>query len=234
MTLRPDTLMEFRDGKYVPMPLRGPETYDADLDGPELSPQMLEELAELEERRSTTSPSETIEAVLMKWEENYEASKPQRWKDQHRWQGRENEEMRLVRIMHPHSFMTSLRRAGVDARVEDDPYGRLWLNRWSRLGRVGISAWVKNEATGKREIQTVTTLQYPYGPEFSIMRFNQYNVPTEEKYRGWRTALLVLIQTDVITEREALKAFGPAEGEAAHFYRQQTQAQRRVKLGLQV
>ena len=217
------------------IPTRGPETFDADLDRPEYHhPGLLAQIDEMVKKHMTTSPQQTVEAALEKYEENYMAVKNQRWDGQRRWQGRENEEMRLVRIMHPHSVMRALRHGGVDARIDDDTRGRIWLNPFSRLGRVGVNAWVKDEQAQRRVVKTVTTLQYPYGPEFSIMRFNEYNVPTEEKYRGWRTALLALIVADVITEGEAERAFGPALGEAAHFYRIQLQTYRRIKLGLEV
>jgi len=216
-------------------PSHGPEHFDEEFDRPEYhDPKILAELDKLQRRKMTTSPAETVEAWLQKWEENYDASKPQQWKGQERWQGRENEDMRVVRIMHPHTFIHKLRRAGVDARIEDDRYGRLWLNDFSRKGRIGISAWMKDEAIGRKVVKTVTTLQYPCGPEYSVMRFNTYNVPTTEKYRGWRTALLTLILADVITEREADQAFGPAEGEAAHFYRQQAKGIRGMRLGLRI
>jgi hypothetical protein len=102
----------------------------------------------------------------------------------------------------------------------------LWLNPFVRLERIGVTTWVGREA------KTITTLQYPYGPEYSIMRFNHYNVPTNERYRGWRTALLALIVAGVLTENEADRAFGPAVGEASIFYRQQLQHERTVRMGL--
>jgi hypothetical protein len=94
-------------------------------------------------------------------------------------------------------------------------------------GRVGLNAWVKPELGTKAEhlgvwvMKTVTSLQDPLGPEWSVMRFNEYNVPTAEKYRGWRTALLALIIAGVLTEEQAHEAFGRPHGIASEFYRQQ-------------
>ena len=176
--------------------------------------------------RRLTSPNELIDRMLAEYELNYYAAAPQRWTGQERWQGRENEEMRLVNIMHPYKFMRKLRAAGVDARESESPNARLWLNPWSRLGRIGVNAWLGCEA------KTITTLQYPYGPEYSLMRFNDYNVPTNERYRGWRTALLALIVAGVLTEGEADRAFGPAVGAASVFYRQQLQNERIIRMGL--
>lgn len=182
------------------------------------------------------SPDWTVESALEQFEKNLndERTKAQRWQGQERWQGRENEAMRLVKIIHPHTFIDMLARAGIaatrDADVERSPRNsRIWLNdfiakmeirpgEWVSSGRVGVNAWVYEPSEGKRIVKHITTLQYPFGPEYSIMNFNKLNVPTQEKYRGWRTALLALIVKDVITEEEALRAFGPAIGPAAEFY----------------
>lgn len=220
-----------------------------------------------------------IEEALRQHEKSLadERTKRQQWAGQERWQGKENEEMRLVHIMHAHTFIDKLQRAGLDA-VRDDPFeyfrdhapcnvcghrravhtklndiermllvaqngkapcdswqpdwrgqrpnALVWLNSFSVAGRVGVNAWVKGEP------KTVTTLQYPYSPEYSIMRFNEWNVPTAEKYRGWRTALLTLIVSEVLTEEEAERAFGPALGPAGAFYREQLFNHRSLRYGL--
>jgi hypothetical protein len=216
-------------------PSLGPaDDWDKEMDVPDpKDPAMLAELDRLAHSKLEKSPEQNVEWMLAQYERNVAASKPQRWQGQERWQGRENEEMRLVRIMHPNRFIELLRRGGVDARIREERHGRLWLNDFTKHGRVGVTAWVKDRE-GKREVKTVTTLQDPCGPEYSIMRFNEYNVPTNEKYRGWRTALLTLILTGVVTEEEAERSFGPAIGEAACFYREQLKGIRRMRMGLQI
>lgn len=186
-----------------------------------------------------------VEEALRQWERNTAAVKDYRWHGQERWQGRENEEMRLVRILHPHTIMARLRRAGVEARIDESKQARIWLNSWSKLGRVGVNAWIAppegldlssvaaEHRNGQRIAQTITTLQYPYGPEYSIMRFDAHNLPTAEKYRGWRTALLALIVANVLTEAEVERAFGPAIGPAGEFYREQLYYHRRIVLGIE-
>jgi hypothetical protein len=208
-----------------------PETsYDEELDSPLYHDKKI--VADMLEMRRNTirSSNQNIEEALRQYElsYNHEGTRRQRWAGQKRWMGKENEEMRLVRIMHPYKFLERLRRAGVDARPEEHKHARIWLNPWSKVGRIGVNARIFGE------VRTMTTLQYPYGPEYTIMAFNQYDVPTEERYRGWRTALLVLIVAEVITEEEALKAFGPAIGPASEFYHEQLHINRRVKMGLQL
>lgn len=218
-----------RDKIYAAM--AKPEVdYDEELDSPLYHDKKI--VADMLEMRRNyiRSSNQNIEEALRQYElsYNHESTRRQRWAGQRRWMGKEAEEMRLVRIMHPYKFLAMLRRAGVDARPDEHKNARLWLNSWSKVGRIGLNARVLGE------VKTVTTVQYPYGPEYSIMAFNQYDVPTEERYRGWRTALLVLIVAQVITEEEAEKAFGPAVGPASEFYREQLQINRRVKMGLQI
>lgn len=68
----------------------------------------------------------------------------------------------------------------------------------------------------------VGTLQSPNNTEWMVMAFDEFGVPTIAKYIGWRTALLSMIRLDVITEKEAHKAF-PLKGgtDASEWYMQQ-------------
>ena len=195
------------------------------------------------------SCQELIEAEAKAYAENYIAAAGQRWKGQERWMGKENEEMRLVNILHPHAVFQKLIDAGVNCSVEPaidwvwdiDPKtgltipvqrtrsaARFWLHDVVILDRVGISAWVWKD--GERVAQYSTYLQYPRGPEWSLMRFDDYDVPKDEKYRGWRTALLKMMQDGIITEEEVNKAFGkPVVNEASEFYYEQVAEMHRTR-----
>lgn len=228
------------------------KSYDEEMT-PVYDEQMKREMAEL--RYASKTSEEAVEEMMRRYEENYtnEDTKKQRWSGQERWQGKENEAMRRGQVLHVFEFMEKLRRAGVDARIDsptqlvwtENDEGRLvsfvtptissariWLNHGINGGRVGVNAWVKDDETGRKVQTTITSLQYPYSQEWSVMRFDKYDVPTKEKYRGWRTALLVLIIAGVITEREAEKAFGKAHGVVAEFYNMQLQVNRNVRAGL--
>jgi hypothetical protein len=61
----------------------------------------------------------------------------------------------------------------------------------------------------------VTWIQIPAMIEYSVMRFDGHGVATSEKYRGWRTVLLKLIQDGLLTERQANWVFGEPRGPAA-------------------
>jgi hypothetical protein len=171
------------------------------------------------------------------------------------------EKARMVRILHPNAVMARLRAAGVDARTEQHPNARLWLNDWTCHGMVGVNAWVQPQEmdedgyllgisqassqaqkdlltenflaarAGRRVRKTLTSLQDPYGPEWSVMRFDEHGAATKEKYRGWRTAMLVLIVAEVLTEAEVDRAFGRPAGEAGAWYRQQLKTWRQIRLG---
>jgi hypothetical protein len=96
----------------------------------------------------------------------------------------------------------------------------------THAGRVGVSAWVRED--GRRVAKCITSLQWERGPEWSLMHFDNFDVPICERYRGWRTALLQLITQDVITEAEAEAAFGVVEAsEASELYLSTLQAHRR-------
>jgi hypothetical protein len=179
------------------------------------------------------SATQDLETLQMQFEQNVAMKKKERWAGQERWQGRENEEARLVNYLHPNAFMRRLQRAGVDARVEYNEHARLWLNNNSRLGRLGVTAWFRNEETERLSVRTISTLQDGVGPEWSLMYFDRYDVPTAERYRGWRTTLLHLIIANVITEEEADRAFGkPATGEVSEHYREVLQNNRARRMGV--
>lgn len=205
---------------------RATTTYDEDLAIPERDLEYYNSLP-VNERTPTT---EEIEGLEQQFEFNYATSKAYRWPDQKSYMGQENEDRRMVNIMHPHKFFRQLQRAGVDARIEaasfnvwipDDETGklipvtrersegRLWLADVAVRGRIGVSAWVIDKKTKTRVRRQVTQLQYPYGPEWSLLHFDQFDVPIAWKYIGWRNAVKHLVLQEVITEAEAIKAFGP-------------------------
>jgi hypothetical protein len=221
--------------------------------------ELLQQRAYLEqiERRPELWVEETLELHAA----NEARARAQRLDGQERWEGKERQDARMVNILHPNGVLRKLRAAGVDARNSESPHARIWLNDWTCGGLVGVNAWVRPQEmddegylvahqsatsqaqrdlvidnflacrAGRKVRKTLTSLQEPYGPEWSIMRFNDYGVATKERYRGWRTAMLVLIVAEVLTAEEVDAAFGPPIGEAGAWYRSQLQAWRQIKLG---
>lgn len=211
-------------------------------------PRVQEALAKLEQQVSDRTNHEYIEKAEMLHEMNAQSRAGFKWGGQARWQGRENEEMRLVNIMSPKRFIEKLQAAGISAAIEPTIATELdWnpntyaieprqversealicLGRGVVRGIVGLYAWVDGKYT------YVNKLQVPCGPEWTLMRFDEYDVPTNERFHGWRTAVLALIQRRVITEQQAEKAFGKVvENEASSFYREQLQQFRREQIGV--
>lgn len=73
----------------------------------------------------------------------------------------------------------------------------------------------------KDEPLVVATLQWPYATEWMMMNFDQFGVPTTARHIGWRTALLTMIRSGIITEKQAHRAFPVGSGPAASWYKEQ-------------
>ena len=190
--------------------------------------------------------TEYLEKAEQLHELNTHMASGDQWAGQGRWQGKTNREMRLVNLLTPKEFIDKLLAAKINAAhvpiVETDykaddngilrlceterTSGRICLGRKLVRGCVGVFANVRGQHT------YINKLQYPVGAEWTVMRFDEYNVPTNEEFHGWRSAVLSLIVQGVITEREAEKAFGKVvENPASLFYRQQLADYRNGKEG---
>jgi hypothetical protein len=67
----------------------------------------------------------------------------------------------------------------------------------------------------------VATLQWPFGTEWMVMKFDEFGVPRTPRFIGWRTALLALVRNGAITVAEAHRAFPVGTGVQASWYKQQ-------------
>jgi hypothetical protein len=168
---------------------------------------VLEQRAHLE--RIELRPAAWVEESLELFELNCEKARSQHLPGQVHWGGTDEceqeriEKARMVHILHPNAVMARLRAAGVDARTEQHPNARIWLNDWTCHGMVGVNAWVQPQEmdeegyllgisqassqaqkdlltenflaarAGRRVRKTLTSLQDPYGPEWSVMRFER-------------------------------------------------------------
>lgn len=194
-------------------------------------PRVQEALARLErEKNEAKTPAEMLEKAQMLHEMNERAAQKNCWDGQGRWMGKDNIDMRLVNVLSPQQWLKRL-----EAVIGE---GRVYINRFAVLKRVAVLVpnTVANQALillpGHLSLGpesdglntpflAVATLQWPCGPEWMVMRFNEYGEPTTAKYLGWRTALLCLIEKKVITEKEAHLAFPLGSGPAGEWYRQQ-------------
>lgn len=196
-------------------------------------PRVQEAIARMErEKVEAKNPQEMLEKAQMVFEMNEAMSKPNQWDGQGRWMGAENEAMRMGLVLTPFQFMERLTRVIGEQRVR--------LNRFAVMNRVALLAPERGERpliilpgmpepAKQGELVQIGTLQWPASTEWMIMRFDEYGVPTTAKYLGWRTALLSMIQLEVITEKEAHKAFPLGSGPAGDWYREQLQMLRNRK-----
>jgi hypothetical protein len=201
-------------------------------------PRVQEALARLEREKTDASNSqEFVEKLQQQHELNEMAAQADKWDGQGRWIGADNEKMRYGEILSPLAFMQRLTKV--------IGYTRVTLGRFAVLSRVALlapqpteneSRIITMESIAKARSKElyegkaqVGTLQYPLGTEWMIMRFDEYGVPLEAKFLGWRTALLSMILCGVITEKEAHKAFPLGSGPAGDWYRKQLQLQRNSK-----
>lgn len=215
---------EIRTGQFVPN-LEETEYFDC---GPTQllaqHPRVQEALARLElEKRDSKNSQEQLEKTQMLYELNERLSAANQWDGQGRWLGKENEEMRYGLILTPFQFMDRLEKVIGEKRIFLSPYAvmkRVAIKAPSRESkRLIILPGVPEPP--KDGLVQVGTLQYPCSTEWMIMRFDEYGVPTTAKYLGWRTALLSMIQLEVISEKEAHKAFPLGTGPASSWYREQ-------------
>ena len=215
---------EIRTGQFVPS-LEGTEYFDC---GPTQllaqHPRVQEALARMElEKRDAKTSQEQLEKTQMLYELNERQSAANQWDGQGRWLGKENEEMRYGLILTPFQFMDRLEKVIGEKRIFLSPYAvmkRVAIKAPSREPkRLIILPGVPEPP--KDGLVQVGTLQYPCSTEWMIMRFDEYGVPTTAKYLGWRTALLSMIQLEVISEKEAHKAFPLGTGPALSWYREQ-------------
>jgi hypothetical protein len=235
-------LTEIREGKFVPVVSKksfdpmADDFFRTGTDLLEQHPRVKEALATLQTQVVDRTNAEYLEKAQQLHELNVMASREFRWEGQERWQGKDNEAMRTVNILTPVQFIEKLQAAGISAEMEPqlkpeqhfDENGvlqrydveasnaKICLGRAVYRGVVALRAWVKGEFI------RVDKLQVPCGPEWTVVRFDEYNVPQEEKYHGWRTAVLALIIRGVITEAEAERAFGRVvENPASALYREE-------------
>ena len=115
-----DIALRAEFGKAEDWQETGPEHFQATRDSLSLAdhPAVKEAMARLESERDNARHSqEYLEKSQMLWELNERASRQNRWDGQQRWQGDENEEMRIGLILTPFQFLERLERVIGKGRV---------------------------------------------------------------------------------------------------------------------
>jgi len=180
------------------------ESYDSELGGPKMSPELAAEVAEYAQKRYQDAPisAETQEVLAEQKEINQEIAKEYQWLNPEDYA---DIEARIGKVMTHSQFITKLRSAGVTCfyRQHPHPDKATLLYMKDGLGEPEIACWA----------------QIGQMPELSIMNFDQHGVPLAERRRGWRTCLLQIILKGILTEEKANQVFGkPRQDQAFNKY----------------
>lgn len=117
--------------------------------------------------------------------------------------------------MHVSELMAGIRKLGVNPKLADKGYG----------GMVGLDIDVPTERGSKR--QYVCGVPAGFMPEYSKIRLGEHGEVKNEKYRGWRTVLLRLLEIGATTEAKLAKVFGDPTPFGSGPYLRQVQALRK-------
>jgi hypothetical protein len=157
-----------------------------------------------------TSPKlSTEEHLENQREKNYRAASKQRWSNQEDY---ENEEARWGYVMDSSEVLRKIfKLIPHDLFITD---GRI----------IGDLALYRVYGSPQPDLDGRTFRYLFYIPQSRLPEFSQYefdhrDVPIREKRRGWRTVLLRLIKTGLVTEEQVEEEFGPALGEASTVWR---------------
>jgi hypothetical protein len=101
------------------------------------------------------------------------------------------------RVLHVADLLVKLQSIRGDFFLAEDAY----------LGLRGLGYLQNNVPT-----YCGVALQDGWSPEWSQLRTDAHGNPTKERFRGWRTVLLVLIQKFIITEDQCDATFGKPSG----------------------
>jgi hypothetical protein len=194
------------------MPRTFTDTYDAEFETPEdRDPELMAAVDQYAKSPRVDSADSQLKEKLAQLREESDAENIKfRWDKQSELA---DEAARMGRILHYQEFIRLLRRA-IPARYNNAGAG----------GFVGLNVLVPTYGGG--EWVYAGGVQFGYMPEYSVMRFDDHDVPTNEKFRGWRTVLARLVIHGYITEEQAEEIFGAPTGYVSWRYRQQLHAYR--------
>jgi hypothetical protein len=186
------------------------DSYDSELSGPKMSPELAAQVAAYSEQRYKDAPvsSQSQEILAENQEINEDIAKQYQWLKPGDYA---DIEARFGRVMSHAEFITLLRKAGVSCYYKQHPHADKLTLLW--------------QPNGLDQLEVACWAQYGQMPELSLMNFDQYGAPLAERRRGWRTCLLQMILKGIITEEKANEIFGkPRPDKAFDKYNSMLQA----------
>ena len=170
-----------------------------------IDPKLEEEIKQYSERRHEKSSSQNEEEFCKQKEINDEISKQYQWLNPEEYK---EIEPRIGKIITHADLINTLRSAGV----------RCWYVEHPHIDKLTL---LVSDYWAKEMPKVACWVPFGYMPELSVSRFDEHGIPTNEKYRGWRTCLMQLLLHKCITEEQITKYFPPPKYiKAFHKYNQ--------------
>jgi hypothetical protein len=176
------------------------ESYQDEMET-KLSPELEEQVKRYQER--VHERNRVAEEELARQKELSDAAS-----EQYRWVTKEEYEEiepRIGHIMHSTVFLGKLKKLGLP----------VWYAEHPLKGRYKL---VLEKGQGTFEPSSIAWVQSGFMPEYSIMRFDEHDVPLDERMRGWRTILMQILLKRLLTEEQIISEFGRATGPASEKY----------------
>lgn len=182
------------------------------------SPELRQEISEYSKRHHGKTSQENLDLLCEQKEMNTEMVKQYRFYNQDELviKCRDDYNARKGRVMHCLEFtdlLSKVRPCYLSANV--------------RKGLSGLAVYhpkdVKQEDGSMKRVDWhyVCGVQVGFMWEYSVVHVDDHGLPLNEKWRGWRTVLLRLIQLEHITEQQALEVFGEPTSAGSKRYLEQ-------------
>ena len=168
-----------------------------------ISPELADQIARYEERMHHKSSQEAEETLARERELSNAVAAQYRWVTKEEYG---DIEPRIGRIMHSTVFLQKLKNCGFKGWYAEHPM----KDRYKLI--------LDKKGFGLTEGEYVCWLQAGFTTEFTVMRFDEHDIPLDERYRGWRTPLLQIQLKGILTEEQVEKEFGKAVGPASKRY----------------
>ena len=119
-----------------------------------------------------------------------------------------NEEQRKGRVLHHLTLLKKLRKAGIKA----------WYNTQPYEGIIGLRAIRKGHE--QEGLKFVCGVKLGYTTEYDIFHYDAHGTELNKRFIGWRSVIIQLIAKGILTEHQAHNIFGhPQLNDASLIYR---------------
>jgi hypothetical protein len=175
------------------------ESYGKSLEE-KLDPKLEAEVNEYAQKRHTKTSEQNAEELVRWEEENKQIAKQYQFLSPEEYQ---DEGARIGKVLHASQFINILRRDfKLNCHYRRHPHEDKLTLIVIRNQKPEVACWTARN----------------WMPEYSIVRFDDHDVPLNERFRGWRTCLLQMILKGILKEEDANRVFGRAQGPASTRY----------------